>query len=78
MGAQKEDRLLSSGLRNLPCPHQVGLALHIMVPGMRGGRSPWAFMHSVAPFPMTAIHGTSVPLCVQAMRAAILLWGLML
>ena len=37
MGAQKEDRLLSSGLCNLPCPHQVGLALHIMVPGMQEG-----------------------------------------
>ena len=29
MGAQKEDRLPSSGVRNLPCPHQVGLAVHI-------------------------------------------------
>ena len=42
------------------------------------GRSPWAFTHSAAHFPLTAVHGTPVWVCAQAVSAAILLWGLLL
>ena len=78
-GTQKEDRLLSSGLRSLrmstpgrPCSAHHG-------PRHAGGGSLHGpSCNSVAPSPVTTVHGNSIWLCIQAMRDAILLWGLVL
>ena len=78
-GTQKEDRLLSSGLRSLPMstPGRPCSAHH-SPSHAGGGRLPGPSCNSVAPFSMTAVHGNSIWLCIQAMRDAILLWVLVI
>ena len=78
-GTQKEDRLLSSGLRSLPMstPGRPCSAHH-SPSHAGGGRLPGPSCNSVAPFSRTAVHGNSIWLCIQAMRDAILLWVLVI
>ena len=66
------------GFAACPCPPQASLALHTMVPGTREGVVSLGLHASVAPFPVTDVHGTTVQFCFQAVRAAILLLGLVL
>ena len=66
------------GFAACPCPPQASLALHTMVPGTREGVVSLGLHAQRGSLSVTDVHGTTVQLCVQAVRASILLLGLVL
>ena len=78
-GTQKEDRLPSFGIHSLPMSNPGQPCSAHCSPRHAGrGSLPGPSCNSVDPFPVTAVHATSIWLCIQAVRDAILLWGLVL